>query len=779
MDNDSDVWKTSKELMELFKYKDQSSVSRFARNHKISKKISNSKHVYNRKEFEAAVKEDEKKHSYCRITNDTEEDSKESIIKWLNAEPLTLSELSRRLDRSKETIVRLLDEIHTAGIDITFDDASKQAAISKQPFKFKEALPIEPFYKHRIKIGCISDLHLGSKQQQLTLARTAYKIFDQEKCDFIVNAGDVFEGAGMHSDQTYESFVHGFDDALQYGIDNYPESKRGIKSYLIGGSHDMSHKKATGANIVRALCKERSDLIYRGEESASFSITGKEWFNINLLHPAGGASYARCFDDETEILTNDGFKFFKDLKDTDTVATLNPITHLLEYQNPTERQVYDWDGDLYHFFGKSFDLVVTPEHSLYLRRSANRLGSRKRKDNSHLTEKQQARYKRELLDTSWKKMDAKDVFDTWKKQLYQMTKTCNWKGEEKEFFDIPHVESKTRNVLTGLLREHSNMKHFGKVKMDDWLEFLGWFISEGHASKYSVTISQITNQQKRKEIFDVCSRLGFTPSINEKEIRISSKEIVSYLRTFIGTNSFNKQIPQLYKNLSSRQIRILVESYLKGDGWKTYNGPNQKWTVQKRWAGCHSESTILLDDFQECLLKIGLSGTKNIKQRTLSISHDNLEPDIVKKPEVVPYVGKVYDVTVPNHIILVRRSGKIIWSGNSYKLQKQTEALISSAMESIRSHLLEPTLTPRENIKVPMILLVGHYHQASYLPQYLGIDALLLPCMQSQTAYLRRKSLFPQVGFVILTIDFDERKNTTRIIPDFRIMTAYTKESDY
>ena len=406
---DPDIWKSAKELMVKFQYKDKSSIYRFVEKYSISKVAKNPRFfLYNLVEFEAAKKEEERSHSYRRVTNDSESDSKESVIKWLNKEPLTVSELSRRLDRSKETIVRILDEIHADGIDVTYDDASKQAAISKQPFKFKEALPIEPFYRNKIKIGCISDLHLGSKQQQLTLAKTAYKIFDQEKCDFVVNAGDVFEGAGMHSDQTYESFVHGFDDALQYGIDNYPVSKRGIKSYLIGGSHDMSHKKATGANIVRALCKEREDLIYRGEESASFSITGKEWFNINLLHPAGGASYAR-----------------------------------------------------------------------------------------------------------------------------------------------------------------------------------------------------------------------------------------------------------------------------------------------------------------------------------------------------------------------------------SYKLQKQTEALLSSAMESIRSHLLEPTLTPRENIKVPMILLVGHYHQASYLPQYLGIDSLLLPCMQSQTAYLKRKSLFPQVGFVILTLEFDERKNTTRIIPDFRIMTAYVKDRDY
>jgi len=34
-------------------------------------------------------------------------------------------------------------------------------------------------------------------------------------------------------------------------------------------------------------------------------------------------------------------------------------------------------------------------------------------------------------------------------------------------------------------------------------------------------------------------------------------------------------------------------------------------------------------------------------------------------PIFIPYRGKVYCVSVPNHIIYVRRNGKAVWSGNS------------------------------------------------------------------------------------------------------------------
>lgn len=32
---------------------------------------------------------------------------------------------------------------------------------------------------------------------------------------------------------------------------------------------------------------------------------------------------------------------------------------------------------------------------------------------------------------------------------------------------------------------------------------------------------------------------------------------------------------------------------------------------------------------------------------------------------------KVYCINVPNHIFLIRRKGKICWTGNSYKAQRQ------------------------------------------------------------------------------------------------------------
>ena len=43
----------------------------------------------------------------------------------------------------------------------------------------------------------------------------------------------------------------------------------------------------------------------------------------------------------------------------------------------------------------------------------------------------------------------------------------------------------------------------------------------------------------------------------------------------------------------------------------------------------------------------------------------DLKPIIVENIEKVYYNDRIYDVTVENHIILVKRDGLVTWSGNS------------------------------------------------------------------------------------------------------------------
>ena len=76
-----------------------------------------------------------------------------------------------------------------------------------------------------------------------------------------------------------------------------------------------------------------------------------------------------CYDEKTEVLTKSGFKFFKDLKMDDEIATLNK-QHELEYQKPTNITNQKYSGKMFKLKNNFIDFLDsldgTPVKSLGL-----------------------------------------------------------------------------------------------------------------------------------------------------------------------------------------------------------------------------------------------------------------------------------------------------------------------------------------------------------------------------------------------------------------------------
>ena len=69
-----------------------------------------------------------------------------------------------------------------------------------------------------------------------------------------------------------------------------------------------------------------------------------------------------CFDSETEVLTDKGWKFFKDLNDTERVMTLELATGETYLTTYSERFSYDYKGKMYSLKNEFLDICVTPDH---------------------------------------------------------------------------------------------------------------------------------------------------------------------------------------------------------------------------------------------------------------------------------------------------------------------------------------------------------------------------------------------------------------------------------
>ena len=147
-----------------------------------------------------------------------------------------------------------------------------------------------------LKVGVVSDTHLGSNEEALEELHAAYDVFVQEGITEVWHPGDIQCGVEIFGKKQHtEAKVHTLDDARDYTIANYPE-RPGITTRLIGGNHDLEGAAGkAGFDIARAVAAQRPDIEYLGPFSAYIRVGGENGALVHLLHGKGGMSYAYSY----------------------------------------------------------------------------------------------------------------------------------------------------------------------------------------------------------------------------------------------------------------------------------------------------------------------------------------------------------------------------------------------------------------------------------------------------------------------------------------------------
>lgn len=354
-----------------------------------------------------------------------------------------------------------------------------------------------------------------------------------------------------------------------------------------------------------------------------------------------------CYDGETELFTKNGWKSVKDITKEDILATLNIDTNLLEYHKPLEVIQKKYKGNMVSIESQSISLLVTPNHRCYVKNSF-------------------------YGDYHW--VFAKDLFNSTNKHWFK--KSCDWVGEEVEYFKLPRVELERPN------RYGEKVKEEKLIPMDLWLKFLGIYLSEGSIDhegrmntnyRYRIRIAQ-KKEDGREKIKEVLDELGYNYNISATDFSIQDKQLYMYLKEF--GKALDKYIPEEIKKLSSRQLKILIEYLMIGDGTNiTY--PKLNKSVNKMYhytTNSYSTSSVkLMNDFCEIAIKSGYGVT--IRSRRKNAGNLNYEIHMlgakdfsVNKKDCnkeIPFDDFVYCVTVPNSTLLVKRKGRVFWCGNS------------------------------------------------------------------------------------------------------------------
>lgn len=109
---------------------------------------------------------------------------------------------------------------------------------------------------------------------------------------------------------------------------------------------------------------------------------------------------------------------------------------------------------------------------------------------------------------------------------------------------------------------------------DGFLELLGWYIAEGSANSCYGNISFALGTGERQEADRIKELFRDTFGINLAERRrdtrlelyTRSRSISAFLLSLVGKGARNKHLPDFAKLLSKRQISILLDALVKGDG---------------------------------------------------------------------------------------------------------------------------------------------------------------------------------------------------------------------
>ena len=405
--------------------------------------------------------------------------------------------------------------------------------------------------------------------------------------------------------------------------------------------HQYKITKDRGAFLGdKVFESEKQELFYGG-----MGLCGN--FALSLAIAEKREEIYLCFDKETQVLTFKGWKYFEDLTEFDLILT-RKRNGKTEWSNINYKIKMKYKGDMYKFNSPCMDLLVTPKHKF-----------------GYLTKSDKFQW-----------VTAEESFHIKKNIKIPITFDFNV-GKEQEWFYLPQNPNQFKQIM------------IKKIKMDYWLAFLGLYLSEGCSSinggNYKVTIYQNHTREQDDYIQEILNNLPYKYHRHKRGWVFYSKQLVLYLKQF-GL-SHEKYIPRELMNLSKRQLKILLDALIFGDG-RIDNTGYTYWTVSKQ----------LKEDVQEIFYKLGYYC--NIYTRTSDEAFKNQKNKFIKKIpkrgfkdcytiyannskksgsrnivnlltlkknqqiKKIQYDDYVYDVNVKNHIIFVKRNDMCCWSGN-------------------------------------------------------------------------------------------------------------------
>ncbi len=410
-----------------------------------------------------------------------------------------------------------------------------------------------------------------------------------------------------------------------------------------------------------------------------------------------------CYDEKTRALTTEGIKTYKELQDGDLVFSLNPVTQEIEIKPIEKVIVQPYKGKMIHFNNQRIDLLVTPNHNMF-------------------------------------------IFNTKKKLIIEIAENSS----KRSIFYMPE------GYWKGKSKKHFNIRGYGKVKTKDLMYILGVFIGDGfiayqekevetktglareeflknsrdiingrfkkiekqdnHKStchSYRIFFDIPENDKCRKKVEEALCNLGIKYHYHQGKagthLYFTSKIFMEFFAQ-CGKGAYNKHIPRWALDYSPKYLKHLLEGLLDADG--------------SRGVIYHTVSKKLVADICELCIKLNLKPSIHNRYTTSFIDGRKIEGSAYyifianttksisrHRNKIVDYNGDVWCLKVKdNKNFLVERNGRFDFCGNTDEVYGSIEKGAFKEADN-----LKPS-SPYSASKASADLLAMSYYTTYQLP---------------------------------------------------------------
>ena len=329
-------------------------------------------------------------------------------------------------------------------------------------------------------------------------------------------------------------------------------------------------------------------------------------FNMNVPTRVG----FQCLSADTKILTPEGWKSYDEVKEGDIIYTFNLKTHKLEKKPVKYVFVRKYKGIMYNLRNRTQDQLISPHHRV-----------------------------------------VRKIFNTNKYKLEPIE-------------DVLRLKSP---ILVPVVAENENPD---LDISDEQLKLIAWILSEGSIEKtgsYRVSIYQscFAHPENYNEIVGLLNNLNlsFTSRIQQgwgncHHIRFSPSSSKVIHQWFGGKK---KTFPPFLFNLSKRQARLFLETYIKGDRWEEKYRKRIITTDKNLLEGL--EALAVLAGFNFVVRERKPKGASKKTQYILTLTES--KHDSIQSIRKVNYEGIIWSVHTDNETVIAKRNGQVFITGNT------------------------------------------------------------------------------------------------------------------